>query len=104
MLAALLAIEIAGWSAGAVRVPSAPGAWGGLREHGPEDVADYNLEAALDPQKHAVEGKERLIWRNRSAETISAVYVHLYLNAFEGPQSTFGREHQRYGRFRFGLE
>lgn len=101
MLALLVAVEVAGWSAGAVRVPSSPQAWGGERgDRGPEDVADYNLEAALDPQKHVVEGKERLIWRNRSNEPIAALYIHLYLNAFEGPESTAGREAQRFGLFR----
>ncbi|HUJ25896.1 MAG TPA: M1 family metallopeptidase [Myxococcales bacterium] len=98
MLALLVAVEVAGWSAGAVRAPSSPQAWGGERaDKGPEDVADYNLEAALDPQTHVVEGKERLIWRNRSAVPISALYIHMYLNAFENPESTFGREVQRYG-------
>jgi len=105
MLAAIVAIEVAGWSAGAVRVPSSPQAWGGERDaKGPEDVADYNLEAVLDAQKHTVEGKERLVWRNRSAETIGSLYLHLYLNAFEGPQTTFGRERQRYGGFRSGVD
>src|SRR5438132_13084874 len=103
MLALLVAIEVAGWSAGAVRTPSSPSARGGVREK-PEDVADYDLEAALDPIEHTVEGKERLTWRNRSAETISALYIHLYLNAFEGPDTTFNRERERYGGFRFRVE
>lgn len=103
MVALLVAIEVAGWSAGAVRTPSSPQAWGGVRER-PERVADYNLEAALDPETHAIDGRERLIWRNRSAAPIDALYIHLYLNAFESKDSTFGREWKRYGGFRFGFE
>ena len=101
MLALLVAVEIAGWSAGAVRVPSSPQAWGGIRDgKGPVRVADYNLEAVLDPVKHTVEGRERLIWRNRSAESISALYLHLYLNAFEGQASDFYLERKVLGGFR----
>ncbi len=100
VLALLVAVEVAGWSAGAVRTPSSPDAWGGVRERGPLRVADYDLTATLDPVRHTVEGTERLTWRNRSAETISSIYVHLYLNAFEGPGSTFMTESVQYGGFR----
>src|SRR5262249_41027716 len=100
MLALLVAIEVAGWSAGAVRTPSSPSAWGGVREK-PESVASYDIEAALDPEQHTVEGKERLTWRNRSSETIGALYLHLYLNAFDGPDTTFSIEKKRLGGFRF---
>src|SRR5205814_1525494 len=99
--ALVVAAGIVGASAGAVRVPSAESAWGGVRAgKGPERVADYDLAATLDPVKHTIEGRERLRWRNRSAEPIHELYVHLYLNAFEGPQSTFGVESKRYGGFR----
>lgn len=105
MLAAILAIEVAGWSAGAVRVPSSPAAWGGIRgERGPERVADYHLRASLDPARHTLEGSERLSWRNRSREVVSSVYLHLYLNAFESQGSTFNRERQLLGGFRTDAE
>src|SRR3954471_4822081 len=100
MLAMLLAIGVAGPSAGAVRVPSSERAWGGVRERGPERVADYDLSAVLDPFKHTLVGKERLVWRNRSSEPVSSLYVHLYLNPFEAPGSTFAQERLRHGGFR----
>ena len=103
-LSLLAAIEVAGASAGAVRTPSSEGAFGGVRAGGPERVAHYDLEAVLDPQKHTVEGKERLVWRNRSAEAVGALYIHLYLNAFEGQGSTFATEGRRYGGFRSKVE
>lgn len=101
-------IPLADARAGSVRVPSAPGAWGGPRT-GTEPtlsqrVADYRLEAVLDPVRHTVAGKERLTWRNRSALTVRSLYFHLYLNAFEGPGSTFLTEKARYGAFRSGVE
>ena len=102
MLAALLlAADLAGASAGAVRVASSASAWGGVREgKGPERVADYDLEATLDPVRHSLDGHERLTWRNRSTEPVRELYVHLYLNAFEGEETTFARERKRYGGFR----
>ena len=101
-------VEVAGAEAGAVRVPSAPGAWGGPRT-GREPtlsdrVADYDIRAVLDPVKHTITGSERLTWRNRSAVPIRSVYLHLYLNAFESEGSTFMREQRRSGGFRFEVE
>jgi hypothetical protein len=101
-------IEIAGSSADRARVPSSDSAWGGIRTGQERElsqrVADYNLEAILDPEKHTVEGKERLTWRNRSERAVKHLYLHLYLNGFEGPGSTFFTEKSRYGGFRGGVE
>jgi hypothetical protein len=101
-------VEVAGAEAGAVRVPSAPGAWGGPRT-GREPtlsdrVADYDIRAVLDPVRHTITGSEKLTWRNRSAVPIRSVYLHLYLNAFESEGSTFMKEQRRHGAFRSDLE
>ncbi len=100
-------VEVAGADAGAVRVPSAPGAWGGPRT-GKEPtlsdrVADYDIRAVLDPVKHTLTGTEKLTWRNRSSIPIRSVYLHLYLNAFESEASTFMQEQRRQGGFRTGV-
>ncbi len=97
-------VEVAGADAGSVRVPSAPGAWGGPRT-GKEPtlsdrVADYDIRAVLDPAKHTLNGTEKLTWRNRSDVSIRSVYLHLYPNAFESEGSTFMREQGRHGGFR----
>jgi hypothetical protein len=82
--------------AAAVETPSAPNAWGGPRIGSEttlsERIVKYEIEATLDPNAHTLEGQEKLTWRNRSAQPVSAVYLHLYLNAFEGPGSTFFTE------------
>jgi len=101
------AVPLADASAGAVRVPSKPSAWGGPRT-GREPtlsdrVANYRLEAVLDPVAHTITGKEQLTWRNRSDLQIASLYFHLYLNAFEGPGSTFMTEKAQYGAFRSGV-
>lgn len=89
-------IALAAADAAAVRVPSLPTAWGGPRT-GQEPtlsdrVVDYAIEARLDPDKHTIDGREHLTWRNRSEVEVRAVYLHLYLNAFEGEGSTFMSE------------
>src|SRR5690606_34132673 len=90
------AIPLAGADAAAVTVPSAPDAWGGPRTGDEPTLSDrvvrYEIDATLDPDKHTVSGRQKLTWRNRSAQPVCSVYLHLYLNAFAGPGSTFMTE------------
>lgn len=100
-------IPLVGRDAQGVQVASAPSAWGGV-QHGDngmlsDRVVRYEIDAKLDPIKHTITGKQRLTWRNRSAQPVCSVYLHLYLNAFEGPGSTFMTE-QRNLRFGFRSE
>ena len=87
--------------AAAVRVSSAASAWGGARTGREatlsDRVVDYMIEARLDPVAHTIAGHQRLTWRNRSDRAVAAVYLHLYLNAFEGEGSTFATEHRELG-------
>lgn len=100
-------IALAAPDAAAVKVPSSPVAWGGIRGPGQATLSDrvvnYRIEAALDPVKHVVTGRQQLTWRNRSAVPVRSVYIHLYMNAFEGEGSTFHTEQRQRGeRFRSG--
>lgn len=101
-------IPVLGWDAGAVRTPSAPEAWGGPRTGSEPTLADrvasYELRAVLDPVKHTIEGSEKLRWKNRSDRNVRTLYFHTYLNAFEGPGSTWMTEKARYGKFRSGVD
>ncbi len=101
-------IALAPARASAVTVPSSPQAWGGQRTGAEATLSDrvvnYQIEATLDPVKHTVTGKQKLTWRNRSAVEVRSVYLHLYMNAFEGANSTFFTEgrHRNQG-FRSGV-
>ncbi|BCT91392.1 hypothetical protein LYSHEL_04160 [Lysobacter helvus] len=92
-------IPFASPHAAAVSVPSAPEAWGGARTGSEGTLSDrvvtYKIAATLDPDKHTIDGKQQLTWRNRSAVPVRSVYLHLYLNAFEGPGSTFYTEQKQ---------
>ncbi|RZA22106.1 MAG: M1 family peptidase [Lysobacteraceae bacterium] len=89
-------IPLAGAAAAAVRTPSAANAWGGARSGAEASLSDrvvaYSIDAELDPLKHTIVGKQTLSWRNRSAQPVCSIYLHLYLNGFEGPGSTFMTE------------
>ena len=94
-------IPFADPNAGAVLVPSAPDAWGGPRTDADATLSDrvveYRIQASLDPDKHTIDGKQQLRWRNRSAQPVCTVYLHLYLNAFESSGSTFMSERRTRG-------
>jgi hypothetical protein len=55
---------------------------------------DYEIEVALDPETHRLEGVETIRWTNRTDAATDELYFHLYLNAFAGSQTTFMRELQ----------
>ncbi|MFT3762368.1 MAG: M1 family metallopeptidase [Pseudoxanthomonas sp.] len=96
--AACAEIPFADADAAAVSAPSAADAWGGPRADDAPTLSDrvvrYEIDATLDPDKHTIDGRQKLTWRNRSAQPVCAVYLHLYLNAFEGAGSTFMTEHR----------
>ena len=97
-------IPLMGRMARAVTVPSAPSAWGGPRTGNESTLSDrvvnYDIAATLDPEKHTVDGQEKLTWRNRSDKEVRSVYLHMYLNAFEGNGSTMYQE-QNFNGFEF---
>jgi len=97
-------IPFAAANASAVTTPSAPDAWGGPRKGDEATLSNrvvrYEIQATLDPVKHTIDGKQKLTWRNRSAQPVCAVYLHMYLNAFESANSTFMTE-QRNLNFAF---
>lgn len=97
-------IPFAAADAAAVTEPSATDAWGGARTGNEatlsDRVVDYRIQATLDADKHTIDGRQQLTWRNRSAQPVCTVYLHLYLNAFESSGSTFMSE-QRTRGFRF---
>jgi len=52
----------------------------------------YDLSVSLDPTTHRLEGQGTVHWTNGSNRTTDELRMHLYLNAFRGPETTFMRE------------
>jgi len=94
-------IPLANAHAAFVTEPSSASAWGGARTGREQTLSDrvvnYAIQATLDPVKHVVDGQEKLTWRNRSNREVRSIYLHMYLNAFEGDNSTFYTEKRSRG-------
>ena len=56
------------------------------------ETVDYEIEIALDPQTHSLQGKERVRWTNTTGVSTDELWFHLYLNAFASSETTFMRE------------
>ncbi|MCH7755134.1 M1 family metallopeptidase [candidate division KSB1 bacterium] len=52
-------------------------------------IANYNIDVTLDAEKRLLDGKEVLVWHNKTGSTIKELQFHLYLNAFRNSKSTF---------------
>jgi hypothetical protein len=52
-------------------------------------IANYKLEARLDPVRHHIAASETLTWTNTGQSSVDALPFHLYLNAFKNQQSLF---------------
>src|SRR5262245_11482682 len=66
-------------------------------EH-PTRIASYTLQARLDAERHEIHGRGEIVWLNGSSKPVSELYLHLYLNAFEGPRTLFHRSPLRLAR------
>jgi hypothetical protein len=55
-------------------------------------IASYQIQAALDWERKTLEGKESITWRNTGTAGTTEFPIHLYLNAFKGPQSLYYKE------------
>ena len=55
-------------------------------------IVHYTIDVALEPSKKMLIGKEILIWKNPSDDTVRELRFHLYLNAFKNQRSTFMKE------------
>ncbi len=71
-------------------LPAGPAAATNLSER----VANYDIEARLDPASKTVDGLEVLTYRNLTGRPLDRFPFHLYLNGFQ-PRATWFREYRR---------
>jgi hypothetical protein len=55
-------------------------------------IANYRIRATLDWEHKTLEGQETISWRNEGWVSTQELPLHLYLNAFKGPQTIFSKE------------
>jgi hypothetical protein len=56
-----------------------------------ERLTGYDIDAVFDPETHTVRGDMNAWWVNSSAQPVSDVMMHMYLNAFSSNKSSFAR-------------
>ena len=61
-------------------------------------IADYELTARLDAEKHTIDGTAKVTWRNTTTRTVTTLPFHLYMNAFRAEDTAWMRTSQ--GRHR----
>jgi hypothetical protein len=61
-------------------------------------IANYTINARLDPSTRAITGSQLLTWRNATATAAASLRFHLYYNAWRDPHSTWMREQRLAGR------
>lgn len=58
-------------------------------------IANYTIDARLDAERHRVQGRLVLRWRNTSTVPVSSFPFHLYWNAFRNNLSSLARGDRR---------
>lgn len=56
------------------------------------EVASYQIQVRLEPAAKRLLGSERVTFLNDTSRPVQELYLHLYPNAFSGPNTTFMRE------------
>lgn len=57
-----------------------------------ERVTEYHIDVRLDKESKTLYGLQTVTWSNPGKKTVNELYMHLYPNAFESPDTTFMKE------------
>ena len=60
------------------------------------NVASYHMDVRLDPASKTIVGTERITYTNPSPDTLSEIWLRLYLRAFRDANTTWMREYGRW--------
>ena len=64
------------------------GTAGAAEDYFQQDV-HYTINAHLDTEAHMLTGTEKILYVNNSPDTLWALYLHLYPNAFKSKESAY---------------
>ncbi|MFH1130911.1 MAG: M1 family aminopeptidase, partial [Pseudomonadota bacterium] len=64
----------------------------------PKVSLSYKIGVRLEPETRKLSGQVNILWNNASEQSIDAVPLHLYLNAFAHEQTTWMRSSSSWGR------
>lgn len=60
------------------------------------NMVNYTINCTYNPETRIIEGEVQILWIKPLEPKVNELQLHLYLNAFSGPNSTFMKE---YGEF-----
>lgn len=75
---------------GTVAAVAADGYW--------QQFVHYTINVELDPDTHMLTGKQTILYRNNSPDTLTKFYMHLYPNGYRDPNTLRAREARRFYR------
>jgi len=62
---------------------------------------DYEIEVELDEVRHRLRARMEIIYENRSPDTLTYIYFHLWPNAYRNNQTAFARQKAAAGSWDF---
>ncbi len=55
----------------------------------------YRIQVALDPLRHRLTGRERIVYTSGADTALTSIWFHAYPNALRGPYTVYGRGAER---------
>ena len=62
-----------------------------------QQQVNYRIQVSLDDTRHRLSGNIEMDYHNNSPDTLREIWMHLWANAFSGPETAFGRQQLRNG-------
>jgi len=62
---------------------------------------DYEIEVELDERAHRLRARMEMLYENRSPDTLSFIYIHLWPNAYRNNSTAFARQKAASGSWGF---
>ncbi len=66
-----------------------------------QQQVDYRIQVQLDDRKHELRATEELTYANRSPETLTFIWFHLWPNAYRDTRTAFARQRLESGSLEF---
>ncbi|HRJ36841.1 MAG TPA: hypothetical protein PK610_12680, partial [Flavobacteriales bacterium] len=63
-----------------------------VREDYFQQEVQYSIDVKLDDENHTLTGFERLVYINRSPQTLSQLYFHLWPNAYRNNETALAKQ------------
>ena len=66
-----------------------------------QQEVNYTIAVKLADENHFLHGQEKLIYHNNSPDTLTAIYFHLWPNAYKNNETAFAKAELKHGNTKF---